>query len=217
MAEAWYDEDKATPAEFLLLREHGLRPGATVFNLGAFQAIVALMLAGDVGPGGRVVAVEGSPHNARVAQANQRLNHATQLTVIHGAVAASPGFVSFATELNGHIDLRSRLGNARVRAVTIDELAKEYGVPDVVYMDIEGHELEALRGASRVLAKGATTWSIEVHPETFVGGQPEELLALLEGQQIWLATDAATGPGLRYLPFDGTVLPRHRFFVVAAP
>jgi FkbM family methyltransferase len=219
MAAGWYDCDKETPAEFPLMRQHGLKPGATVFNLGAFQGVVALMLAAEVGPTGHVLAVEGNPHNAALAETNRCLNPGLEarLQVIHGAVTGAPGFVNFATEFNGRIDDRGRLGNAKVRAFTIDELADEHGLPDLVYMDIEGYELEALRGASRVLAEGDTTWSIEVHPHVFAAGHPEDLLELLAGRQIWIAADTSGGPGLRYERFSGGQLPLKRFFVIAAP
>jgi tRNA A58 N-methylase Trm61 len=47
-----------------LLREHGLRPGALVFDRGAHPAVVAMMLGRMVEPGGRVVAVEASTRKA---------------------------------------------------------------------------------------------------------------------------------------------------------
>jgi FkbM family methyltransferase len=217
IAEGWYDCDKETPLEFTLMREHGLRPGATVFNLGAFQGIVALMLAREVGPTGRVIAVEGNPHNFAVAQTNRDLNQADNLTILHRAVTSAPGSVNFATELNGRIDARSRLGNVRVQAITVDELAQRYGLPDVVYMDIEGYELEALRGATRVLAEAGATWSIEMHPELFVDGTPDDLLRSLSDRRIWTAANTPSGSGLQYSPFSGGTVPDTRFFVLAAP
>ena len=217
IAEGWYDCDKQTPAEFTLMREHGLRPGATVFNLGAFQGIVALMLAREVGPTGRVIAVEGNPHNFAVAQDNRRLNDADNLTIVHAAVTSAPGTVNFAAEFNGRIDERARLGNVEVDAITIDQLAEEHGLPDVVYMDIEGYELEAMRGGAKVLAAANVTWSIEMHPHLFVDGNPDDLLRALEGRRIWIADNAPSGSGPQYAPFEGGALPHGRFFVLAAP
>src|SRR5882757_8002399 len=53
----WYDHDWPEPAEISLLRQHQLRAGATVFDLGAHTGVVALMLADAVGPSGKVVAL----------------------------------------------------------------------------------------------------------------------------------------------------------------
>jgi protein-L-isoaspartate(D-aspartate) O-methyltransferase (PCMT) len=65
LAEGWYDHDWGTQPEIDVLRSGRLRPGARVFDLGAHQGVVALMLARIVGPAGHVVAVEAEPHNAR--------------------------------------------------------------------------------------------------------------------------------------------------------
>jgi FkbM family methyltransferase len=43
-----------------------------------------------------------------------------------------------------------------------DSLAREYGKPDFIKVDTEGHELKVLQGASQLLARG-TDWLIEFH------------------------------------------------------
>jgi FkbM family methyltransferase len=45
---------------------------------------------------------------------------------------------------------------------TADSLAREYGKPDFIKVDTEGHELKVLQGAFRLLARG-TDWLIEFH------------------------------------------------------
>src|SRR4051812_23823922 len=75
LAEGWYDHDWEDLSELRFLRDSGhLAPGKTVFDLGAHHAVVALMAAADVAPGGRVVAVEAEPHNVATAQKNVLLN-----------------------------------------------------------------------------------------------------------------------------------------------
>ncbi|HEY5491738.1 MAG TPA: FkbM family methyltransferase [Gemmatimonadaceae bacterium] len=72
-------------------RRGRLGPGARVFDLGAHQGVVALMLAGIVGPEGQVIAVEAVPHNARIATQNATANACRQLVVLHAAVLVAPG------------------------------------------------------------------------------------------------------------------------------
>src|SRR5262245_32903595 len=69
----WYDHDVPLPPEVPLLRRGRLRTGARVFDLGAHQGVVALILARIVGAGGQVVAVEAMAHNARCAEENRAL------------------------------------------------------------------------------------------------------------------------------------------------
>lgn len=163
LAAGWYDSDWAELAEVRFLREHGLRPGATVFDLGAHQGVVALMLAREVGPGGRVVAVEASPHNAAAAEANARLNAADNLVVRCAAVADRPGTLTFNTGLNGQADDGTGAwGRVEVPALTIDQLAAEFGPPAVLFIDVEGFECHALRGAVDTLARRPDCF-VEVH------------------------------------------------------
>lgn len=50
-----------------------------------------------------------------------------------------------------------------VTATTLDALMGEFGVPELVVIDTEGHELEVLRGGSLMLGKGQTDFLIEFH------------------------------------------------------
>lgn len=164
LADGWYDHDwpEWEVVGFLRARDV-LRGGALVFDLGAHQAVVALLLARHVGAQGHVVAVEAEPHNARVAEINRARNGAENLTVIHAAAAAAEGSATFAEGLNGVIDERTTSGNVTVPAVTIDGLARQFGTPDLVFIDVEGYEGEALRGAEETLANGSTSFAVEVH------------------------------------------------------
>jgi FkbM family methyltransferase len=149
LGEGWYDNDCDEPAELALLAEGRLRAGATVFDLGSHQAVVALMLADRFGPAGLVIAVEATPHNHLVSQRNLALNGANNVVPLHAAVARARGTLRFTPELNGRIGSQRRLGTVEVRAMSIDDLGSEFGDPDVLFIDFEGEELEALCGASR--------------------------------------------------------------------
>jgi FkbM family methyltransferase len=212
LAEGWYDHDWEELEAISFLRERGvLRPGATIFDLGAHQGIVALMLAREVGDAGRVVAIEAEPHNARVAAANRELNDAENLTVLHAAGAASAGTISFAEGLNGQIDEHTAAGNVEVAAVTIDDLAREYGAPDLVMIDVEGYEGAVLDGARETLAGGATSFLVEVHEELgSYGGRADEIVALFADCERFVAVEDDDP----FLPLEGAP-PPGRFFLIA--
>jgi FkbM family methyltransferase len=162
--------------------------------MGAHQAVLALVFADIVGSTGRVIAVEGDGHNVKVAKRNVELNNAANVVIVEAACAAQPGRVSFHEGLNGHIS-QGRIGNRVIRAVTIDELADEYGKPDVVVLDIEGFELQALLGAQRTLGEGVT-FVIEVHAGgelQAAGGTVKEIASMLQRH----------GYALEYLSSDG--------------
>jgi FkbM family methyltransferase len=215
LAAGWYDRDWGTPTGVAFLREQGiLVPGARVFDIGAHQAIVALILAREVRDGGQVVAVEAEAHNARVAEQNRELNGAHNLTVIHAAGGAREGtFVRFSEGLNGRVD--SDGGLVDVPVVTIDGLAERHGRPDLVMVDVEGSEGQVLSGATTMLQNGLTSFLIEVHDEQALRLQGTSAAAIAERLAAFdqYVNVDERGP---FVPLDGSV-PAGRFFLAAIP
>lgn len=213
LSEGWYGQDSAPIPEIAMLLELGaIRPGACIFDLGAHQGVIALMLAREVGPDGHVLAVEAEEHNARVAERNARANEADNLTILHGAVAHADGTVQFAESLNGSISA-SAAGSVRVPAWTVDTLALAHRSPDVVFMDIEGYEGRALPAGLRTIASGATFF-VEVHVETLVDATPAQLVQLFAGRDIYIAANP-TDDCCNFVAYDGGPLPSARFFLIA--
>jgi FkbM family methyltransferase len=216
LAEAWYDRDWQEPQMISFLRErHALVAGATIFDLGAHQAVLALIIARATGDDGHVVAIEAEPHNARIASVNCELNNAANVSVIHAAAAASEGFTTFAEGLTGQVDERTATGNVTVPAVTIDGLAERYGTPDVVFIDVEGYEEQALRGASKTLANGSTSFLVEVHDADTLGtfdASAESVLAHFQSFETYLALEDDEP----FVAMNGSP-PSQRFFLAAIP
>jgi FkbM family methyltransferase len=218
MGRSWYDHDWAMPAELRLLAERGrLRQGARVFDVGAHQGVVAMMLADLVGTAGQVVAVEATPHNAEVARRNATLNGFSQIIVLQAAGADMPGTLHFSPRMNGHVAAEGE-ASVPVCAVTVDELAAERGAPDVLFVDVEGFELHVLRGARRTLKEHRPDLFVEVHMgvglERF--GDADDLLALIpDGYEI-LVSRTEEGP-YRQLDDARDDLRRHSRIVALAP
>ena len=190
MAQGWYDHDWPLPAEIGLLAERGhLRDGALVFEIGAHQGVVAMMLGDRVGVAGGVVAVEATPHNAAVASRNVALNGLTQITVVHAAGADAPGVLRFSPRMNGHVAAPEEAW-VEVRALTVDELTASHGAPQVLFVDVEGYELHVLRGARHTLESYYPDLFVEVHVGAGLDrfGTTDDLLALIPaGYEILVA------------------------------
>jgi FkbM family methyltransferase len=221
MAEEWYDHDWPPLPEIEALRASRLRAGARIFNLGAHQGIVAMMLAAEVGTAGRVVAVEASPHNAAIAEHNRRLNGFEQITVVHAAVAGRSGTVEFNRSLNGQLDDGSgRRGRVAVTAVTLSDLVSRFGEPDVVFMDIEGAEGIALQAAGKILDGAATDFFIEVHVGCGLedlGGSSSRLLACFDPDDYRLLVRTPDQAAFRPLRPADEVLEQRFYLVAIAP
>jgi FkbM family methyltransferase len=163
LGNSWYNKDWPKLPEVELLRSGRLRPGARVFDIGAHQAVVAAILARIVGEGGQVIAIEPNPHNHAVALENKRLNGLEQLEIVQAGAAAKAGTMVFDRRLNSTVERGT--GNwerVEVPAVTVDSLTETYGVPDVVFIDVEGFEVDVLEGSRKTLESTPDVY-VEMH------------------------------------------------------
>jgi FkbM family methyltransferase len=215
-AEAWYDRDWERLPEIELLAEGRLRRGAVVFNLGAHQGVVALVLARAAGAAGRVIAVEADRDSADIARRNVERNEVQQVEVIHAAVTAASGRVRFGAD--GAVAAgEGEWGTAEVDAVSVDDLARRYGFPDVMFIDVEGYEVEALRGAGESLRRAPDVF-VEVHePRQLArfGGSLSEVIAAFPRDRFELFSAPPTST-TEFLRLDqAPELFGGRFFLVA--
>jgi FkbM family methyltransferase len=213
MSEAWYSKGGGMIDEVTFLAKRKMQPGTTVFDIGAHQGIFAVVMAKIVGEGGKVLAVEANPYHAECATKNATLNNAPQITVANVAVASEKGQIRFSNDWGGQT--ADDLG-VLVDAVTIDSLAEKYGMPQTLFIDVEGFECEALKGAKAVLATRPDVF-IEVHIGCGLeaaGGSIDTLLALLpDGYTLWAMQDG----GGETRPFDKNIpWLKERFFLLAS-
>lgn len=219
LSQGWYDHDWAELPELTTLRERQLKSGARVFDIGAHQGVVALMMAREVGPLGQVVAVEPNPHNCAAALKNRELNAMRQIEVVQAAVSDKSGVLIFNAGLTGQIDDGTGAGGRiEVEAVTVDGLAERYGMPQVVFMDVEGAECLALAGATDVLASGADFF-VEVHVGCGLeklGGAVDKVLTYFPRDRFSLEARAEQDSSFRSFS-AGDPLLNDRFFLLAQP
>ena len=218
-SESWYDRDSPeVPTEMSFLARHRLRAGATVFDCGAHQAVIAMVMGRLVGASGKVIAVEASPHNYETAVRNCSLNAADNVTVVHAAVSDNLEPVEFNRRGNGQVDDGTGAwGKIAVPSVSVDELARRHGPPDVLFVDVEGFESRVLRGAIETLSRYRPDCFFEMHVgcglEKF-GGSVKAITDALDelGYQLWMSSP---GPD-SFVPFAGdSAVVAARFFLIA--
>lgn len=221
LGEGWYDHDWPVQPEIAFLQRHSLRAGARVFDCGAHQAVVAMMLASIVGDEGQVVAVEALAFNLSIAHENLRLNPhlSKRVRLVRAAVTQRAGTVEFSEDFsrNGRIrtDVQIHAGKQVIPATTLDELGAVHGDPDVIFLDIEGAEQGALLGATRLLSNSnKPDWFIEVHIDTgleILGGSASEICRILRdaGYKLFWC-DMQDG---HFQPLE--LVPKQRFYLCA--
>jgi FkbM family methyltransferase len=142
-----------------------LSDGMVAYDIGANIGFFTMIAARAVGPQGRVLAFEPLPENVRWLRHNADINDFRQIEIVDAAVGAAAGTVGFES---GATDVWARVsdsGEHRVRVLSIDDGIAEGSlpVPDVVKIDIEGAEVEALDGMRETLARHRPTVIVELH------------------------------------------------------
>lgn len=77
-----------------------IKPGQTVFDLGANNGIHSLLFSKLVGEKGRVIAFEPLPGNVEELRKNYGLNNITNIRVVQSAVGSYDGEITFFRSVN---------------------------------------------------------------------------------------------------------------------
>ncbi|HCG05117.1 MAG TPA: FkbM family methyltransferase [Desulfovibrio sp.] len=136
----------------------GVRPGDMVLDCGAAFGDVSLQFARAVGEQGHVICFEPYPLFLRVYNENMRMNPrlADRTTLVQRGVWHKPDeTLSFIAGGGGSRIDQSNHAPLKIHTTTIDEVCAAASLPrvDFIKMDIEGAELNALRGAERTLRR----------------------------------------------------------------
>jgi FkbM family methyltransferase len=185
-----------------------VEPGDTCVDAGAHYGYFTLLLAKLCGLGGHVYSFEAEADNARVVRENVRANKLrSRVTVERAAVAGRAGELhlhatatggstewtlteSFAHRDEGDGGERADRSE-RTPAVRLDDYLAPARRLDVIKMDIEGAEAEAIPAISEFLKRRRPAIVLEFHRE--VG---------------WPAIEALLAIGYELEGLDGSPLPR---------
>lgn len=145
-----------------------IRPGSVVYDVGANVGFYTLLSSRLTGPSGSVYAFEPAPGNIEALRRHISLNKAANVTLFPAAVSSVSGTEGFDPGAHRFIGRLSDSGTLRVEVVTLDELVAKGDVqpPEVIKIDVEGSELEVLRGAGAILERYHPVLLLATHSET---------------------------------------------------
>jgi FkbM family methyltransferase len=164
-----------------------LRPGMTVIDVGAHIGYYSVLAGKLVGETGRVHAVEPSAENREILGQNIDLNRVRSVTLHPHAAGRERARRAF--HLTGSSDshgfyphpLTKTVRTIEIEAVPLDEMV--HGPVHLVKVDVEGAEIEVLRGMRRILAENPElALAIEWNPACLrsAGFDPLELPRVLQ-------------------------------------
>ncbi len=154
------------------------KEGDTVVDVGAHIGRYTIIASKRVGPRGKVIAIEAHPANYEILGQNIELNKLNNVTALNYAVHSNrtvvklyepgqeEGFTIYNTIMTDRTLASKNQNYIEVKADTLDSLLLENGIKKVdwIKIDVEGAELEVLRGASNTLSKSKdSSLLIEIH------------------------------------------------------
>lgn len=165
-------------AREMFLYEYTPGAGDVVFDIGAGIGAEALLFSRLVGPSGRVVSAEAHPRTYKRLVDLCKANRLGNVTPLQVAVSDTDGTVVI-SDSEHHLRntvLETRSGGIDVPARRIDTLAGELGIEqiDLLKMNIEGAERQAIQGIGTVLANTRHV-CISCHDFLADDGGPDDL------------------------------------------
>ncbi len=163
-----------------------LKPGQTFIDVGCNKGDFSLLAAKIVGEGGSVLAFEPEPDNCQWIEKSIKLNNYENIKLFQLALAdKNEDAQLYLGEKSGWHSLVSNPGNAqkstiKVKKRTLDSIFDEAGNTrvDIIKIDVEGAEMEVLRGASVMFKNNPElTVLLDLHPH--MGVNPVEVCDFL--------------------------------------
>lgn len=208
MVDHWAFFGMADPAHRAF--EERIRPGSTVVDVGANIGLQSLTYAGLVGNAGRVISLEPHPRTFKRLHEHITLNGTTNISAVNVGIGQEEAVVDMyevvATNAGMNRIIRDmedpdRYPRLEVKIRPLPQVLADLGVHhvDAMKIDVEGFELEVLRGCRSILASDKPALLIELDDDNLLqNGASASAVVDYLGELGYSVRKAA----------DGTVLPR---------
>jgi len=138
-----------------------IKPGDICIDAGANVGYYSILMSALSGNSGRTLAVEPNPRMCQLLRSTSNI-HNTYFDVAEVALSDKEGRITLhvpegkyggASLLKGTGRFWLKSSKAKVKMVTLDELAKRMNLPrvDVIKIDVEGHEPQVLKGMQGII------------------------------------------------------------------
>jgi FkbM family methyltransferase len=141
------------------------KKGEIFFDIGAhigyFSAIAAHLNEGE----GKVFAFEPRPMNAAFFRKHMKVNEFSNVVLYQAAVGDAEGDVMFDSAHGSATGRVTKDGDLKVKQVSIDRLISEgtLPMPTFIKIDVEGGEIEVLKGLEKVIASSRPKMVVATH------------------------------------------------------
>jgi FkbM family methyltransferase len=160
------------PDFFRAMRKH-IRRGDTCVDVGGHLGYYSFLMSRLTGPEGRVITFEPVAENIAAIRENIALNKSTNIRVVNSALGERAGMMTLvrsedetfsATPSTRGYAVEGGRKEVEVQVGTLDSfLARENLRPGVIKIDVEGAEIDVLRGANETLRTIRPIVLLEIH------------------------------------------------------
>lgn len=185
---ARYYEPHYETTTFKFLREN-CPQGGTFLDCGAHIGLFSVTGARLVGDKGKVCSFEPTPSTGKILKEVVRLNNCQGIVEVRPeAISKTTGTATFfatgnnASNANSLVQTSEQMEGITVPTISIDEfVAKRNLKVDVIKIDVEGSELDALHGAYQTINEQRPALSLGLHPNAMkeIGATLKEVWEVL--------------------------------------
>ena len=194
--------------EMAFLKSKVIGSGDVVFDCGGNHGWTSILFSKWIGNTGKVVTFEPNIRNVKIIQKNLEINNINNVVVEFKAVGASQGKVKIFRKSNASVipqDWITMLisgnllyGLDEVELIALDRYVEQNQIlPTAIKIDVEGYEIEVLKGAKNVL-QTLPKLGIEIHTDILHEHNTsiKELLSFIDRNhyQCWLKPEGAKAP-----------------------
>jgi len=154
-----------------------LKKGFCFYDIGAHKGFFTIIASVIVGENGKVVAFEPDPRNHIFLKRNVEINKIKNVFLVKKALFSYEGKINFSlsnffsnwteSKILNSVEIPFKKANnlIEVECTTLDKFISENKnfYPNLIKIDVEGAEIEILKGASETLKNIKPIWFIEVH------------------------------------------------------
>jgi FkbM family methyltransferase len=182
-----YEKDILIEVPIQLCISDFLREGDCAFDAGANVGSLSVAMSRIVGPKGKIFSFEPNPFTLPRIKQDLDANGCSNVQIVPKAVWSESGkLLPFYCD-DSYYAVSSRLlstfANAtqvEVETITLDDFCSEQKViPDVIKLDVEGAEYQALQGATRTIKEHAPVILLEYYPSCPAEEDPVTYLGTL--------------------------------------
>ncbi|MDQ5962828.1 MAG: hypothetical protein QG653_635 [Patescibacteria group bacterium] len=147
----WNHKDKEKEEELFFAKY--LKEGDTVIDCGAHLGTLSMVASKKIGKVGRVVSIEPHPRTFSYLEKNIKENTCHNVLLINKAIGDKEERIAITDFYASDLNYLTEDGETTVQMTTLDVLSSNVSKIDLLKLDVEGHELQALAGGEKTLLK----------------------------------------------------------------